>query len=87
MFDNYERATGFGVAIIFFGMIIALIFISSCSVKKDKEKFYNGHECGGHWEYQQAVGHQIGTSYIYKCNKCGDIIETDYYYNTEREEN
>lgn len=34
-------------------------------------------DCGGQYEFVQAVGHHLDTSYIYKCNKCGKIIEVD----------
>lgn len=34
-------------------------------------------KCGGQYEFVQAVGHKFDTSYIYKCNKCGKIIEID----------
>lgn len=34
-------------------------------------------KCGGQYEFVQAVGHKFDTSYIYKCNKCGKIIEVD----------
>ena len=27
--------------------------------------------CGGHWVYEQAVGHRYTTDYIYRCDKCG----------------
>ena len=32
-------------------------------------------ECGGDYEFFQAVGHGSSTSYIYKCDSCGKIVE------------
>jgi hypothetical protein len=57
--------------------IIALVIgLVKCSMNKDEKTWNNGCcECGGHWKYEQAVGHQYRTSYIYKCDKCGKHIE------------
>lgn len=47
-----------------------------CSNDQEEKEWNNGYcECGGHYEYQQAVGHQYKTSYIYECDSCGKIIE------------
>lgn len=47
-----------------------------CSINQEEKEWNNGYcECGGHWKYVQAVGHQYHTSYIYKCDKCGKHIE------------
>lgn len=44
--------------------------------ERDQKMWNNGYcECGGHWVYEQAVGHQYGTSYMYKCDSCGKRIE------------
>ncbi len=77
----FESVVAIGVVIL-----IGAFLLSICSWSDDK-KFYNGCQCGGHWEYQQAVGHQTTTGYIYKCNKCGDLKEFGKYYDTESEEN
>jgi hypothetical protein len=37
-------------------------------------------KCGGKWEYQEAVGHRYSTNYLYKCDKCGRIVEFENYY-------
>lgn len=77
------------IAMIIVGALIGVIIYFGChwSTKQEEKNFYNGCQCGGHWEYQQAVGHQVYTGYIYKCDKCGDIIESDKYYKEERKEN
>lgn len=58
-------------------VVIFIILGVRCAVGMDKKKWNNGYcECGGHWIYEQAVGHQYRTSYIYKCDKCGKRIES-----------
>lgn len=58
-------------------LIAAIIFgVYKASVKHDNKLWNDGHcECGGAWEYEQAVGHRSDTSYIYVCDKCGKRIE------------
>ena len=67
---------GLACLIVIIILIIGVFICKSC----DGIKYNNGIcKCGGHYEYQQAVGHRLGTTYIYRCDKCGDIIElTDY---------
>ena len=46
-------------------------------------KLYNNgihNNCGGHWIYQEAVGHKYHTGYIYSCDKCGLSIEITNKY-------
>ena len=59
--------------------LIAVIWIIS-SIRSSSE-YNNGicKWCGGNFVYQQAVGHRHGTSYIYICDKCGHMIEINYY--------
>ena len=33
------------------------------------------HSCGGKWVYEDAVGHAYNTTYLYKCDKCGEYHE------------
>ena len=63
--------------ILFVAFIVAMtVGAAKCSNKLDEEEWNNGYcECGGHFEYEQAVGHQYRTSYIYKCDSCGRRIE------------
>ena len=39
------------------------------------EKIWNDGYCTecneGNWEYEEAVGHRSGTTYIYVCDECG----------------
>lgn len=66
------------IAII--GIVIFFISITVIRIISHKPQHSNGicTECGSQYEFVQAVGHKYDTSYIYKCNKCGKIIETDY---------
>lgn len=49
------------------------VLLGSNEEKKDIAVWNDGyHEnCGGTWEYEQAVGHRYSTHYIYICDKCG----------------
>ena len=67
------------LALILIGTIIVLLIINGI----DATLSYNNgscKNCGGHYVFQTAVGHQYSTSYIYKCDKCGDLIEVTEYY-------
>ena len=62
------------IGIVF--IIAVFIGLVKCSMNQDEKQWNNGCcECGGHWEYEQAVGHQYSTTYMYKCDKCGKHIE------------
>ena len=55
------------------GIIIGAV---KCVNEHDEKLWNNGYcECGGHFEYEQAVGHQYSTTYIYTCDSCGKHIE------------
>lgn len=68
---DWAEAVIFGGIILF---IIAIVFLNVCC---QNNKYNNGvHKgCGGHLIYQQAIGHRYSTSYIFKCDKCGEIME------------
>lgn len=57
--------------------IVFIILMISCIIFLNKKNYNNGihNNCGGHWIYQEAVGHQSYTGYIYSCDKCGEVIE------------
>lgn len=61
------------VFIIF--LVIVAITVHECSCYFGDQKISENCECGGHYQYQQAVGHQYLTTYIYRCDKCGKIVE------------
>ena len=60
-------------------LIIIVLFIQSCA---SSNLYNNGicRICGGNYEFYQAVGHQYFTNYLYKCDKCGNIIEVNQHY-------
>lgn len=65
-----------GLAIL---LLIILLFIRSCA---GSVAYNNGvcQYCGGHYVFQQAVGHRNFTDYMYVCDTCGRMIETSEYY-------
>lgn len=67
--------------------IVGVVFgIVKCSREQEEKEWNNGYcECGGHWVYEQAVGHAYSTSYLYKCDKCGKTLEVDNTNVTEVE--
>lgn len=70
---------------IFCIVIIALLFFIGQLI--DGTKWNNGVcSCGGHYVYEQSVGHRYTSSHIYKCDKCGKIIELDSIKNQEVED-
>ena len=75
--------TGWGTVGILL-IILAIIFLISkgCSATR----YNNGicTNCGGHYVYQEAVGHRYETYYLYRCDKCGDLIEINTFYNDGR---
>lgn len=69
-----------GILVVLASLCILVIGLVKCSHNVDTANWNNGYcYCGGHWRYEQAVGHQYGTSYIYKCDECGNRIEIGTY--------
>ena len=60
-------------------LLIIVLFIESCA---SNDIYNNGicKICGGNYEFYQAVGHRYTTNYLYKCEKCGNIIEVNQLY-------
>ena len=67
-------------AIIF--CIVALIISGFIGKIINENKYNNGLciNCGGTYEFKQAVGSYAGIGYMYICNKCGRMIEINKYY-------
>lgn len=65
-----------GIRLLIIAILLVIVFICICC---QNNEYNNGvHKgCGGHLVYQQAVGHKYQTSYIFKCDKCGEILEFD----------
>ncbi len=72
------------IGILILILIVVLIISRACSAVR----YNNGicQLCGGHYVYQQAVGHNYTTDYIYRCDKCGHVIEVDNVFPDEKEE-
>lgn len=69
-----------GIIVVLASLTLLVIGLVRCSHNADAAEWNNGYcTCGGHWRYEQAVGHQYGTSYIYKCDECGKRIEIGTY--------
>ena len=65
--------------IIMIGIVTFFVSIAVICIIFYKPQHNDGicTKCGGQYEFVQAVGQKLDTSYIYKCNKCGKIIEVD----------
>ena len=61
-------------------IIVVLRLVGSCI---GSISFNNGicPKCGGSFKYLDAVGYRYTTTYLYRCNKCGNIIESMDLYN------
>ena len=69
-----------GIIVVLASLTLLVVGLVRCGRNKDTAAWNNGYcACGGHWRYEQAVGHQYGTSYIYKCDECGTRIEIGRY--------
>lgn len=80
----YERETSFAsIGILIVLLIVTLIISRGCS----SARYNNGicSRCGGKYVYQQAVGHEYFTRYIYRCEKCGKVIEVDTVFPEDRD--
>lgn len=74
------------LGIIVFFVLIAVVFTTMVGIDKILDnnainEYNNGicRECGGHYEYLQAVGHYGETGYIYICNGCRRSLELPKY--------
>jgi len=68
------------IIVIVLIVLLCVVFafgVNKATIKHDDKLWNGGHcdNCGGTWEYEQAVGHRTSTSYIYVCKNCGKRIE------------
>lgn len=77
--DKFELK---GSIIMIIICIIIIFIMSSCEAALSEETYNNGiHEgCGGHWIYENAIGHRYSTNFIYHCDKCGTVVELSEKY-------
>ena len=85
--DLHGLLTGILIAVIL--AFLLAVGIAKCQRDKDEAKYNGGicTECGGHYVYQQSVGHAYSTDYVYICDKCGSMIELETYRAERKEEN
>lgn len=58
--------------------LFCILIVVNSYFDKYKVKQYNDGiclECGGEYEYFSVVSHLNNTRYIYKCNKCNNVVE------------
>ena len=71
--EHSEEIINFAVIAIIVIITLAAIIVSNI---QENKKWNNGYcECGGSFVYEQAVGHNNYTRYIYKCDHCGKRVE------------
>ena len=70
MRDNNISIGTYGIIIL---ILIGLVILSNIC---NDFHWNNGHcSCGGKWVYEQPIGHQYTTYYLYHCDKCGTTCE------------
>lgn len=84
MRDNLPEIIG--IILIVLLVVIFCFGVYKLSIEHDNKLWNGGYcdNCGGNWEYEQAVGHRSSTSYIYICGKCGKRIEISELRKTEK---
>lgn len=70
--------------IVLIVVIVAVVFLNikeGCAINDIYETYNNGLclNCGGHYVFKQAIGHQYDTGYLYQCDRCGQLVELDAY--------
>lgn len=76
MKDNFHAEITIIMFILLIICVIITIHIGKVVENRQVEEWNNGYcACGGHWRYEQAIGHASDTTYLYMCEKCGERIE------------
>lgn len=75
--------------ILLIAVAAALVIGAVTYLRWEEEKDWNNGycECGGHWVYEQVVGHAYSTSYLYRCDECGKTNELWKYHPVSEAEN
>lgn len=71
------------LSIIFIFILCLTEYLKDKSIDNNSMKTYNNGICiicGGQYKFLQAVGHHYNTYYIYKCDQCGELVETNIYF-------
>lgn len=83
IWSDMAKAVGlfFAISLIVFAIVFGIArLVFHFREKEDNARWNNGVcECGGNYEYEQAVGHRVDTSYIYKCEQCNRRIEVSSF--------
>lgn len=61
-------------------ILLLIIALAAIGIKIHNSITFNDGKCvncGGRYVYQQAVGHEYSTYYIYKCEQCGKMVEVN----------
>ena len=74
---QFEDGIIIGILVVIAFVFIFGLFGVICSERTKVEKYNNGicNQCGGKYEYLQAIGHSDYTTYLYKCQQCGKMLE------------
>ena len=69
--------------IIFCSCLLGFALFSCASnIIAEQTKWNNGCcSCGGHYKFQQVIGHKDDSDYFYRCNKCGKGLTMNTFYN------
>lgn len=87
---DHELLWAVVTAIIVIGIALGIAFgivsgINATTANEERAKYNDGvcKACGGHYVYEQAVGHRYSTSYLYRCDGCDAIIEIRFLPETK----
>lgn len=74
---QFEEGIVIGLIVV---VILGVIFASFAVIYSERAKvevYNNGvcKQCGGKYEYLQAIGHRDYTTYLYRCRQCGKMLE------------
>lgn len=74
---QFEEGIVIGLIVVVILGVIFATFAVICSERAKVEEYNNGvcKQCGGKYEYLQAIGHRDYTTYLYRCRQCGKMLE------------
>ena len=67
-------------------ILILIVIVCYCVYSVNDYNIKNNYndgvciECGGDYEFFQAIGHYKTPYYLYKCKDCDYIIESEQYF-------
>ena len=74
---KFETCVVIGIILMIILLVMLGLFAGIYNEKAELEAYNNGvcKQCGGKYEYLQAIGHKDYTTYLYKCRQCGKMLE------------